>query len=78
MMSILSSAADPIVQINEKGIIQMVNPACCQVFIYQEADLVGRNVKILMPEENASKHNSYLEKYETSWIKKALGVFRKL
>jgi len=33
MISILSSAVDPIVQINEKGIIQMVNNACCQVII---------------------------------------------
>ena len=45
MSSILSSAVDPIVQINDKGTIQMVNNACCQVFKYQDVDFFGVSIQ---------------------------------
>jgi len=66
------------VQINKEGIIQLVNPACCKVFKYLENELLGQNVKILMPEPHASLHDSYLKNYTSTGVKKVLGVGRKL
>lgn len=78
MLAILTSAVDPIVQINQQGIIQFVNPACCDAFHYHTADLVGQNVSILMPEPHSKLHDSYLHNYLTTGVKKVLGNGRKL
>jgi len=72
MLSILKVTHYPIVQINEQGIIQLVNTACCKAFMYQESELVGQNAKILMPEEHASHHDSYLNNYANAGVKKVL------
>jgi len=74
MLSILSSAVDPIVQIDEVGVIQFVNPACCKAFQYAEKDLVGQNVSILMPNPHATMHDSYLRNYLTTGVRKVLGI----
>jgi PAS domain S-box-containing protein len=78
MMSILTSAVDPIVQINAKGMMQVVNQACCSVFRYHEGELIGKNVKILMPEPHSQLHDSYLENYIRTGVKKVLGIGRQL
>jgi PAS domain S-box-containing protein len=78
MLAILTSAVDPIVQIDEKGIIHFVNPACCKAFQYQQSELIGQNVKMLMPEPHATKHDSYLINYLTTGVRKVLGIGRKL
>jgi len=44
-----------IIQINEEGTIKLVNQACLSIFNYQEEDLIGQNVKMLMPEQHAEK-----------------------
>ncbi|MEW8546406.1 MAG: chemotaxis protein CheB [Candidatus Thiodiazotropha endolucinida] len=51
------------VLINEQGLIQEVNDALLELVGYKEDDLLGSNVTILMPEDVASKHDGYLERY---------------
>jgi PAS domain S-box-containing protein len=52
---LIKSSIDPIIQINEEGTIKLVNQACLSIFNYQEEDLIGQNVKMLMPEQHAEK-----------------------
>lgn len=61
--SILSHVVDAIITIDEKALITSVNPAAERMFIYQEHELVGKNVKVLMPEPFASAHDGYLQQY---------------
>ncbi len=61
--SILHHVADAIITIDEKGRITSVNPAAQRMFIYQEQDLIGKNVSLLMPEPFASAHDDYLTNY---------------
>ena len=72
------SSVDPLVQIDKKGIIKMVNHACCRVFQYGESDLIGQNVKLLMPQKYAIKHDSFLSDYLKTGVKKVIGTGRKL
>ena len=47
--AILNSAIDAIITIDERGIIETVNPAVRNLFGYDAAELIGKNVKVLMP-----------------------------
>jgi len=77
-MAIVASAVDPIVEINQDGIINLVNAACCSTFQYKEKELLGQNVSILMPEPHSYLHDSYLKNYLTTGVKKVIGIGRKL
>lgn len=63
LRSILESAPDPIVVIDEKGIIQGFNLASVKAFGYEVKDIVGCNVSMLMPSPDRESHDSYLERY---------------
>ena len=49
MRAILQTAVDAIITIEEHGIIESVNPAAEEMFGYKAAELIGKNVKVLMP-----------------------------
>lgn len=63
MRSVLETAADGIITTDEKGIIQSVNPAAERLFGYSGRELIGSNVKILMPEPYHSRHDQYIRDY---------------
>jgi PAS domain-containing protein len=61
METILDASFDALFVINDRGIIQKVNAASARVFGWTVDELVGKNINIIMPEERAKKHDSYLE-----------------
>ena len=63
LSSFLNSAFDPIICIDTLGTIQSVNPAVEKHFGYKPDELLGENLKILMPEPYHSNHDSYLQAY---------------
>ena len=71
--AILGASTNGIITINEKGIIEIFNPAAERIFGYPWDEVSGRNVSLLMPDEHAEKHNTYLENYLKTGIKKVIG-----
>jgi two-component system sensor kinase FixL len=61
--ALLDAAVDAIIIIDHRGTIERVNRATLQLFGYDEEELLGRNVKVLMPEPHRSRHDGYLENY---------------
>jgi PAS domain S-box-containing protein len=78
MRSIVETAVDGIFTINERGIIHTVNPAALHIFGYSEKELIGNNVKLLMPEPDHSKHDSYLRNYLKTGKAKIIGIGREV
>ena len=78
LRAILNTAVDGIVTISEAGIIDAVNPAVCDLFGYTEAELIGQNVKILMPEPDHTRHDGYLRNYRKTGHAKIIGVGREV
>jgi len=76
--SILDTAVDGFISIDERGRIEAVNPAAEAMFGYTEEELLGQNVKVLMPEPYQSEHDRYLERYLETGRKKIIGIGREV
>ncbi len=78
MRAILDMAPDAIVTINQSGIIEGLNPATTRLFGYSEKELIGQNVKILMPPPYADEHDGYLERYLRTDDPHIIGIGREV
>ncbi len=78
IQSILNSVSDGIVTIDALGAIQTVNQAACGIFGYRVSELVGRNISMLMPEPERSRHDVYLEHYQATREARMIGMQREV
>ena len=75
--SIFNILVDGIITMNANEIIQYVNPAAEKMFKYSSRELVGKNIKILMPEPDRSLHNNYVDSYSRTRKAKIIGIGRR-
>ncbi|NQY89472.1 MAG: PAS domain S-box protein [Colwellia sp.] len=75
---ILSVIIDAVITINNKGIILSVNSATEKMFGYPEAELLGENIKLLMPRSRAVQHDAYRENYHQTRKAKVIDIGRKV
>jgi PAS domain S-box-containing protein len=76
--AILDAAVDAILTIETNGEVESINPAAERLFGYQAAEVIGKNVKMLMPEPYRHEHDGYLNNYLTTGQKKIIGIGREV
>jgi two-component system sensor kinase FixL len=76
LRSILDTVLDATVVIEPDGSIVSFNAAAVRQFGYAEAEVVGKNVHILMPEPYHREHDGYMHRYLTTGEKRIIGVDR--
>lgn len=74
--SLIETTQDAVVTIDQQGQIDLFNPAAERIFGYSREEAKGQSVKILMPEPYASEHESYVERYERTGERRAIGRIR--
>ena len=78
LASVLDTAVDGIIVIDDKARIMLFNKACERMFGYEPAEVVGRNVSLLMPPEHAETHDGYVENYTRTGHRKIIGIGREV
>jgi PAS domain S-box-containing protein len=76
--AVVEDAVDGILMIDEKGTIEAVNKATIRIFGYAVDELIGSNVRMLMPEPYHSEHDTYLNNYRQTRKKKIIGIGREV
>jgi two-component system, LuxR family, sensor kinase FixL len=76
LRSILATVQDATVVIDEAGIINSFSAAAIRQFGYTEAEAVGQNVRMLMPEPYHSEHDGYIRRYLTTGQQRIIGIDR--
>lgn len=74
--AIIDAAVDGIIVIDARGNIEAFNAAAARMFEYAEADVLGRNVSMLMPEPDKSAHDGYLNHHLETGERKIIGIGR--
>lgn len=78
LRALIETAVDGVIIIDTDGSIQEFNPACEKLFGYRSDEVVGHNVKILMPSPYQEEHDEYLHRYLTTGNKRIIGIGREV
>lgn len=74
--SLLDAAVDAIIIIDRHGAIERFNRSAEALFGYAEGEVLGRNVSLLMPEPNRSRHDSFISSYLATGKAAIIGIGR--
>src|SRR6516165_6306261 len=76
LASILNTVPEAMIVIDEDGIVQSFSPAAERLFGYGAAEMIGKNVKMLMPSPYRENHDGYLEGYLRTGERRIIGIGR--
>jgi diguanylate cyclase (GGDEF)-like protein/PAS domain S-box-containing protein len=75
---VLDNVYEGIITIDQAGIVQSFNKAAERIFGYGAAEVIGCNVKMLMPSPYAEEHDGYLARYNSERTPHVIGIGRKV
>jgi two-component system, LuxR family, sensor kinase FixL len=78
MHALIETAVDGAILIDARGVVLMFNPAGEKLFGYSADEVIGKNVKMLMPQPYQHEHDRYIANYLDSRKPKIIGIGREV
>jgi diguanylate cyclase (GGDEF)-like protein/PAS domain S-box-containing protein len=78
LVGILDNVYEAILTIDQHGVVQSYNKAAETIFGYSAAEVIGANVKSLMPPAYAEHHDGFLARYVAERTPRVIGIGRKV
>jgi PAS domain S-box-containing protein len=78
LRALVDSAVEGIITIDERGVVESMNPAACRLFGYACDEVAARNVSMLMPEPYRSRHDDYMQAYLRTGQARIIGIGREV
>jgi two-component system sensor kinase FixL len=76
LRSILETVPDAMIIIDERGRVESLSTTAERLFGYRAEEVVGRNVRMLMPTPHREQHDGYLKRYLTIGERRIIGIGR--
>jgi len=76
LSSILETVPDAMIVIDEQARIQFFSAAAERLFDYKANEVIGENIKILMPDPYRAQHDGYMHRYLTTGERRIIGIGR--
>ena len=76
--AILDTARDAIICIDQDANVSLFNRAAESTFGYEASEVLGRNVRMLMPAPYREEHDDYIARYRATGVPKAIGRIREV
>jgi diguanylate cyclase (GGDEF)-like protein/PAS domain S-box-containing protein len=73
LQAVLDNVIDAVITIDENGLVQSFNAAATRMFGYAAHEVIGHNVRMLMPPPHRSRHDSYIKSYITTGRARIIG-----
>jgi len=78
LKAIIDNAIDGIITIDDRGIVESINPAACKLFQCAGADVIGKNISVLMPPPDRDQHDEYIHRYQRTGVPHIIGKGREV
>lgn len=78
LKAVIDTAIDGILTIDANGIVETMNPAAASLFGYHTDEVIGNNIKMLMPNPYQSQHDGYLKRYHDTKEPRIIGIGREV
>jgi two-component system sensor kinase FixL len=76
--AIIQNAIDGIITIDNRGVIETINPAACTLFKYASEEVTGKNISFLMPPPDRDRHDEYIKRYQYTGVPHIIGIGREV
>jgi len=76
LQSILDTIPEAMIVIDERGSIQSFSTAAERLFGYRAADVIGKNIKMMMPSPYREEHDGYIARYLRTNEARIIGIGR--
>lgn len=78
LRAIVDNAVEAIISINAECKIETFNTAAVRLFGYEPDEVIGKNVSLLMPEPDHSRHDSYVQRFLQTGQPHIIGIGREV
>lgn len=76
LRSIFDTAPEAMIVINDQGVVQSYGASAERMFVWRPAEVIGRNISMLMPQPFRDQHDGYLRRYLQTGEKRIIGIGR--